>query len=344
MTIKAIANQLNKLSQDYDFGNLPDIRKKLKGFKSLNKNNFTHQTIKKQYAFHNGGRRETQFNFGFEKHRKIFRFGIAFSLQKNRTLLNPIISFRPRIEKYNEYIKKNKKYFKDFVMWAYQNENLIVNTKRIDIIPDNLIQEKSFIFIGKYIKIKDVKNNPIFFSEILETYDRLLPLYEYIEAHFKSVIEQRTFVFKAGMHPGKTSIIKHIKASQKTIQLMHKQMVEQTYNKFVASYGYQNVSTENETPFGTTIDMVLKTKKGYIFYEFKTSGSLREIIREALSQLMEYSYYPLNNNAKKLIIVSTNPINPECQEYLNHLRKKFTIPVYYQRYDEKKKSLDYKEY
>ncbi|MBK7500682.1 MAG: hypothetical protein IPI19_16790 [Ignavibacteriales bacterium] len=94
-------------------------------------------------------------------------------MEKSRTLLDPIQSFKPRIEKYNEYIKKHKSYFSDFVMWAYQNKKLVVDTKPIGIIPDNLIQEKTFIFIGKYIDLKDAKESPQLYFEILETFDRL---------------------------------------------------------------------------------------------------------------------------------------------------------------------------
>lgn len=344
MNINKIANQLNELALDYDFGNLPDIRKKLKGFKSLNKVNFTHQTIKDGYAFHNGGRRETQFNFGYEKKRNIFRFGIAFSLEKSRTLLDPIQSFSPRIQKYNEYIKQNNHYFADFIMWAEQNKHSVLDISPINTIPNNLIKEKTFIFIGKFIDIKKVKDTSTFYSEILETFDRLLPIYEYIESNFKSLKQQRSFEFKSGMHPRKTTMIKQSKVLKKNVELKHNQMVKNVYAQFVKNYKSENISAENPTPFGTSIDLVLRLQNEFVFYEFKTSGSLREIIRDAFSQLMEYSYYPSNNTAKKLIIVSTNPMNPECQDYLNHIRKKFAIPVYYQRYDETKKILINEEY
>lgn len=344
MNSKTIANKLNQLSHNYDFGNLPQIRINLNEFKFLNKKIFTHQTIKDGYAFHNGGRRETQFNFGYETKRNLFRFGIAFSLEKNRTLLEPVKSFLPRINKFNEHIKQNKEYYKDIVMWAFQNGKLVLDITPINVIPDNLIQEKTFIFIGKYIEKKAVKDNPSFYSEILETFDRLLPIYEYIESNFKSLKQQRSFKFKSGIHPRKTETTKQSIISKKKIKLKHHEMVKNVYQQFVKIYKYENVSAENPTPFGTSIDLVLKLKKEFVFYEFKTSGSLREIIREAFSQLMEYSYYPSNNTAKKMIIVSTNPMNPECQDYLKHIRKKFTIPVYYQRYNETKKHLEDKEY
>ena len=38
------------------------------------------------------------------------------------------------------------------------------------IIPDNLIQEKTFIFIGKCIDLKDAKESPQLYSEICLLY------------------------------------------------------------------------------------------------------------------------------------------------------------------------------
>ncbi|MBK7500681.1 MAG: PD-(D/E)XK nuclease domain-containing protein [Ignavibacteriales bacterium] len=75
-------------------------------------------------------------------------------------------------------------------------------------------------------------------------------------------------------------------------------MVKNVFNQFVKIFGEKNVSGEQQTSYGASIDLVLKQDNDYIFYEFKTSGSLREIIRDALSQLIEYSYYPSNKNAK----------------------------------------------
>jgi hypothetical protein len=99
---------------------------------------------------------------------------------------------------------------------------------------------------------------------------------------------------------------------------------------------------ENPTGYGTSVDLIVKEKSQMTFYEVKTGDSVRQCIREALPQLLEYSYYPDKNRASKLIIVSENNITEAAKIYLRKLRKDFSIPVYYQRYDSINKILEEK--
>ena len=75
-------------------------------------------------------------------------------------------------------------------------------------------------------------------------------------------------------------------------------------------------------------------------YEIKTTNSLVGCIREALSQLLEYAYYPNVNNASKLVIVSQNCIDQNSQQYIKRLRETFNIPIYYQRFHIESKALE----
>jgi len=92
------------------------------------------------------------------------------------------------------------------------------------------------------------------------------------------------------------------------------------------------------------VDISVKDGDSEIFYEFKTSNSIKTCIREALSQLLEYSYYPNQERAKKLIIVSQNSINKEAKDYLSKIREKFRIPVYYKQYNADSNCLEEAEY
>ena len=51
---------------------------------------------------------------------------------------------------------------------------------------------------------------------------------------------------------------------------------------------------------GGSIDIVLKRPDGFWFYEIKTAKTARACIREALGQLLEYSYWPKTQKAKRL--------------------------------------------
>ena len=94
------------------------------------------------------------------------------------------------------------------------------------------------------------------------------------------------------------------------------------------------------TGFGSQIDVVVKTDGGFDFYEIKVTYSVRLCIREALAQLLEYSYYPNNNNATRLIVSRPNTITREGESYLKHIRQCFGIPVFYQRYDSEQGALE----
>ena len=343
MTIRQLAEKLNTLSQNYEFGQLVSIRKQTKNLQKLDRNIFATKTIKDNYAFHNGGRREIQFNFGYEIERNLFRYGIAFSLKRDKTLRNPLETMTPRIQRFNSHIERNKKYYSDFYMWCDAYKGMKSKILNISKIKKEFIEIGNFIFLGKYIdnKGRNFSNEEI--QEILKTFDRLMPLYRYVEL----TEEQKKwfkFKFKPGINKGKTTIIRSQTQNRKKITLQHKEMIENVYNQLVEKYGYDNVGTENNTGYGTEVDLVLKKNNSYVFYEFKTAQSVRDVIRQALSQLMEYCFYPSNNNASKLIIISTNKINPEAQKYLVLLRSKFKIPIYYQEYNRFEKKLELKKY
>ena len=61
----------------------------------------------------------------------------------------------------------------------------------------------------------------------------------------------------------------------------------------------------------------------------KWSNDTLTSIRNALGQLMEYSYYPNNKRADKIKIVSHAPVNESIRNYIKHVRNEFEIPLYY---------------
>ena len=128
------------------------------------------------------------------------------------------------------------------------------------------------------------------------------------------------------------------------IDRFHCKMQNNAYKQLVAMYGHNNVCTERQIGTGASVDISVKEGEGEIFYEFKTSNSIKTCIREALSQLLEYSYYPDKERAKKLIIVSQNPITKQAKDYLNKIRGQFKIPVYYMQYSVDKNCLEDEEH
>ncbi len=87
-----------------------------------------------------------------------------------------------------------------------------------------------------------------------------------------------------------------------------------------------------------SVDIAVQLDGGCeIFYEIKTSNTVKECIREAFGQIMEYAYYPADNHevyerATGLVIVSQNAINAGARSYIDKLRE-FGINIYYQQFN-----------
>ena len=56
-------------------------------------------------------------------------------------------------------------------------------------------------------------------------------------------------------------------------------------------------------------------------------------MREALAQLLEYSFWPGAIAAARLIIVGEPVLDADTATYLHGLRTRFSIPIYYQQFD-----------
>ncbi|MBC5774330.1 hypothetical protein H8S95_09685 [Pontibacter sp. KCTC 32443] len=118
------------------------------------------------------------------------------------------------------------------------------------------------------------------------------------------------------------------------IELFHKKISDQLCKLLRQKYGKGNVHPEHPSGIGSNrIDIVVKEGSECIFYEIKTHNALRVCIREGFGQIMEYSYYADSNNAKELIIVSHHAADANVATYLQHLRARFDIPLYYQHFD-----------
>lgn len=61
--------------------------------------------------------------------------------------------------------------------------------------------------------------------------------------------------------------------------------------------------------------------------------SARGCIREALAQLLEYSFWPGAQVAEKLVIVGEPALDSESKRYIGVLRKEFLLPIEYQQFD-----------
>ncbi len=125
-----------------------------------------------------------------------------------------------------------------------------------------------------------------------------------------------------------------------TRELKHNKIQNKLYEILSKTYGDDNVRTEQPTgSSGTAVDLVLKEDDEFTFFEIKTSPSVRECIRQAISQLLEYAYWPEDNRANKLVIVSEVPATSDAKKYIKKLRKDFDLPIFYAQIDMEQEKL-----
>lgn len=139
-------------------------------------------------------------------------------------------------------------------------------------------------------------------------------------------------------NPNKQSYFKEPKAIEVTY--LHEQISKSLTKVLKQKHGNSNVKREHRAGYGANkIDIVVQDGNQLVFYEIKTYNSLKNSIREAFGQLMEYCFYPNKEKAEELVIVTQLPVDEPTKTYFKNLRHKFKIPIFYQSYDLESKML-----
>lgn len=336
LTLQEVVTAVNKRAQGSPFGGLPEWRKAHKGMKSLPGTPF-YSVLKKEdrdYVFHVGGLSELQFNLGFEDVRGVttFRHGVAFSLQTTREMptISPLV---PKIARFNEYLHVYPEVFTGLEMWNWSN-GCRGDNYPVAPIPDSQVKEQTFIFIGRLQSA-----SAIHVGMILDDFNRLLPLYEFVEgtATFPAQApesQRKGFVWSSGNKARMTATT--FERSAQTVEklLRHNQIQSALFEHLKSIFG-DCVSGEQLTADGTYIDVAVRQGGEYTYYEVKTGLSAQSCIREALGQLLEYSFWPGAQSAIRLIIIGEPPLDENAKAYLESLRKQFSLPVEYRQFDMK---------
>lgn len=152
-------------------------------------------------------------------------------------------------------------------------------------------------------------------------------------------IETGKFHFTPGSTTKKGKTTARYSSQTQDIDLVHNQIQDQIFEQLAKIHGKENVSCEQDTGFGTKVDVAVRSSDSYTFYELKTANTSKQCIREALAQLMEYAYYPGESRASRLIVVGPVDLSRESKKYLESLRSKFSLPLYYRKFDLETKRL-----
>lgn len=329
LKIKTIANKLNKLASSHPIGELQVIRTKLKELTRRSGSKiFSKATKFKDWAFHHGGRTELQFNIGYaDGETDDLRHGVAFSFELSQTLKSIDILI-PKVKCFNDFILTNAEDFGDMRMWHYAAGERSPDSMPGPISP-TLVSEGVFVFLGNRQPSKKIN-----YEKILDDFDRLLPLFEYVESKGAkpiTVSSESEFVFKSGCSTKVSSAKATLAKKELDLDLRHNELQQGLYEKLVKKYGRDNVGTERPSGVGTKVDVVVRKGKEFWFYEIKTALTARACLREALGQLLEYSFWPGAQEPTRLIIVGESALDTDGKEYLSRLKKRFSLPIEYEQ-------------
>lgn len=330
--IHTIAAELNARSRAHPIGALQEIRASLRGLsRKPGHNIFSPQTTKNDWAFHHGGRSELQFNIGEISDVRGFRFGVAFSFERSRTLPSPVDVLAPKVRLFNDFMELNAELFADMRMWHFEKKALAPSDDYMPgPIPWERVKEGVFVFLGKRQRLGRID-----YEAVLGDLDRLLPLYRYVESGGVSQPTPMPLASPFSFHPGCSMKASSAAATQLQrqldITLRHNELQDALYRRLASQYGEGNVGTENASGIGTRIDVVVRRENEYWFYEIKTAQSPRACLREAVGQLLEYAFWPGGQGATRLIVAGETAIDNDGLEYLRRLREHFSLPIEYEQ-------------
>jgi hypothetical protein len=115
----------------------------------------------------------------------------------------------------------------------------------------------------------------------------------------------------------------------------HIKLQNKLYDSLVQQYGHDAVFYEQNF-----IDLKVKNRGLTTFYEIKIENTAKKCLRHGIGQLLEYTHYPNEAKAEKLIIVGDAPPNSHDVTYLSYIRNKYVLPVFYGWFNWETEALD----
>lgn len=314
----------------HPIGRLHEIRQALKKLKRRPaKTTFASMFTKEGWAYHLGGRSELQFNLGFEEiEGKVeLRHGVAFSFEPSDSYPDLVTLLAPKVRLFNEFMTIHPEDWSGYRMWHFQAGRRSADYP-VGLIPSELARPDVFVFLGRRQPLSGLNH-----ENLLSDLDGLLPLYQFVEGggHLDRdpLSDKQGFVFRPGCptKPGfatATPVERII-----NLDLRHNRLQEQLHAALAREHGAKNVGAEVRSGVGNQVDVMVHTHEGYWFYEIKTEATARACLRQALGQILEYSYWPGNQTACRLIIAGEPSLDADGAAYLDRLRMDFQLPLDY---------------
>lgn len=328
-TLQEIVDEVNTRAADRSIGQLQKLRKELLKLARKPSNRVFGKVHDGRWAISVGGRTELQFNIGTEEGLREgdLRYGVAFSFEPSRSLPD-IDGLIPKVRLFNDYLVDFGEHLFDLLMWHHSKAGRSALTAPTPI-PDQLIAKGTFVFLGSICR-SDAPD----YENILETLDRLLPLYRFVEGNAKGTFESTPFE-EAPLRPGWRGRPLRTTASipQRaiSIDLRHNALQQQLYDELVKEHGRDYVQIERTTSSGGRIDAFLWKDECKVIFEIKTASTARGCVREAIGQLLDYGCWPGTKPVTELVIVGEPEPDDHTKSFLQLLSARLFLPIIYRQ-------------
>ncbi|WP_453973424.1 hypothetical protein [Amorphus sp. MBR-141] len=326
--MQELVDEIDRRSANTEFGRLQDLRKELKGLGRRPNAVPFGRANSDEWAHHHGGFDELQFNLGeeapFVEKLGDLRYGIAFSFQPNRSLLDVSI-LKPKAALFNDFLRQNREELSDLWMWYHTNDGRSSPHRPTEILNEHMTPG-TFVFIGQVTTFNDPD-----YDRMIATFNRLLPIYLYVQGGRATVSapSKFTFDFKPGFSLGMTETAFQASAKSSSMHFRHKLIQKALFDLLVAEHGKHHVGGEQQSDGGGLIDMVVQTPKKRILFEVKTASTARGCIREALGQILDYALWPESRSVDEVVIVGEVEATDTEKKYVDLLAKSLPIPISY---------------
>lgn len=205
-------------------------------------------------------------------------------------------------------------------------KEMITDLKNAGINPTHLKDTPASNFFNVKFKIKNIKFSDYF--QKISSKDRNLTTTRY-----KLLDKIADFKFEEVKQKG-TDRYSRKSVSETMVDPYHSK-IQNILSKILRTSGqFRNIKVED----GNIDVQAISNDEQLYFFEIKTDTA-KNNIRQALGQLFEYSFFPDNDKAKKLIIVGDEDPSREVRKYIKHIREKTGLKIFYRWVDMEKELL-----
>lgn len=191
MKITTIIERVNQMSLEggYEFGRLQELRSSFYQQRLSQRAPFriARYFEKEKYAFHWGGQKKLQFNFGEDEDpdsgQPVFRYGLAFSFEPSRsaTAEELVPTLKARVRRFNKFLKAYPEYLEKFRYWHWYNNQEFSGYYSVEKIGPTVQKPGYFLFIGNYLPKSASKVNDEDLQNMIEAFEYFMPVYRFVQ-------------------------------------------------------------------------------------------------------------------------------------------------------------------